>query len=83
MAIVLEQVGLSEPHRVGQASSVKILFSGSRAPVQADGEPWQVEKICASILFIISKLLHRRIQEGPVEILVNHHKQVKIMAKKE
>ena len=34
------QVGLSEPHRVGQAREVKILLSGS-VPMQIDGEPWE------------------------------------------
>ena len=33
------QVGLSEPHRLGQASSVTIRLFG-RAPMQSDGEPW-------------------------------------------
>jgi hypothetical protein len=33
------QVGLSEPHRLGQASTLKIRLSG-RAPMQSDGEPW-------------------------------------------
>ena len=33
------QVGLSEPHRIGQASEVKIVLKG-RAPMQTDGEPW-------------------------------------------
>ncbi|XP_059098066.1 diacylglycerol kinase epsilon-like [Tigriopus californicus] len=33
------QVGISEPHRIGQASDVKIRLKG-RAPVQTDGEPW-------------------------------------------
>lgn len=34
------QVGLSEPHRVGQAREVKILLLDS-APMQIDGEPWE------------------------------------------
>jgi diacylglycerol kinase (ATP) len=34
------QVGLSEPHRIGQARSVKIKLRGS-APMQIDGEPWE------------------------------------------
>lgn len=34
------QVGLSEPHRIGQAKSVKIRLAGS-APMQIDGEPWE------------------------------------------
>ena len=36
----LFQVGLSEPHRIGQAKSVKIKLRGS-APMQIDGEPWE------------------------------------------
>ncbi len=33
------QVGLSEPHRLGQASDVRIcLFE--KVPIQIDGEPW-------------------------------------------
>ena len=38
-AITSFQVGLSEPHRLGQASTVTIRLSG-RAPMQSDGEPW-------------------------------------------
>ena len=34
------QVGLSEPHRVGQAHQVRILLSES-VPMQIDGEPWE------------------------------------------
>jgi len=34
------QVGLSEPHRVGQATEVKIKLLDS-APMQIDGEPWE------------------------------------------
>jgi len=34
------QVGLSEPHRLGQASKVRIVLHGS-APMQNDGEPWE------------------------------------------
>ena len=34
------QVGLSEPHRVGQAREVKIKLTGS-VPMQIDGEPWE------------------------------------------
>ena len=34
------QVGLSEPHRVGQARSVRIVLSES-VPMQIDGEPWE------------------------------------------
>jgi len=34
------QVGISEPHRVGQANSVRIELDGS-APLQIDGEPWE------------------------------------------
>eukprot|EP00095_Tigriopus_kingsejongensis_P001109 maker-scaffold622_size123092-snap-gene-0.19 protein:Tk01109 transcript:maker-scaffold622_size123092-snap-gene-0.19-mRNA-1 annotation:"diacylglycerol kinase epsilon" len=33
------QVGISEPHRIGQASNVNITLHG-RAPMQTDGEPW-------------------------------------------
>ena len=33
-------MGLSEPHRVGQAMEVKILLLDS-APMQIDGEPWE------------------------------------------
>ncbi|XP_012271942.1 diacylglycerol kinase epsilon [Orussus abietinus] len=33
------QVGLSQPHRLGQASTVKVKLHGSCA-VQVDGEPW-------------------------------------------
>ncbi|XP_024940826.1 diacylglycerol kinase epsilon isoform X2 [Cephus cinctus] len=33
------QVGLSQPHRLGQASTIKIKLLGSCA-VQVDGEPW-------------------------------------------
>ncbi|BET02223.1 Diacylglycerol kinase [Nesidiocoris tenuis] len=33
------QLGLSQPHRLGQASHVKIILKGV-APVQVDGEPW-------------------------------------------
>jgi len=33
------QVGLSEPHRVGQAMEIKVKLSDS-APMQIDGEPW-------------------------------------------
>ena len=31
---------MSEPHRIGQARSVKIKLLGS-APMQIDGEPWE------------------------------------------
>ena len=34
------QVGLSEPHRVGQAREVRIVLSDS-VPMQIDGEPWE------------------------------------------
>ena len=34
------QVGLSEPHRVGQAHQVRILLNES-VPMQIDGEPWE------------------------------------------
>ena len=34
------QVGLSEPHRIGQAKKVQIKLRGS-APMQIDGEPWE------------------------------------------
>ncbi|XP_046406232.1 diacylglycerol kinase epsilon, partial [Ischnura elegans] len=34
------QVGLSEPIRIGQASSVKIKLK-AQAPMQVDGEPWE------------------------------------------
>ena len=34
------QVGLSEPHRVGQAETVRIELEGS-VPLQIDGEPWE------------------------------------------
>jgi len=34
------QVGLSEPHRVGQAWEVRIVLSDS-VPMQIDGEPWE------------------------------------------
>merc|ERR1719300_2225577 len=34
------QVGLSEPHRVGQAREVRIVLSES-VPMQIDGEPWE------------------------------------------
>ena len=34
------QVGLSEPHRVGQALEVQIVLSDS-VPMQIDGEPWE------------------------------------------
>ena len=34
------QVGISEPHRIGQAKSVRIKLGGS-APMQIDGEPWE------------------------------------------
>jgi hypothetical protein len=34
------KVGLSEPHRIGQAKRVKIKLRGS-APMQIDGEPWE------------------------------------------
>ena len=34
------QVGLSEPHRVGQAREVRIKLTGS-VPMQIDGEPWE------------------------------------------
>ena len=34
------QVGLSEPHRLGQAEKVRIVLKGS-APMQTDGEPWE------------------------------------------
>jgi len=34
------QIGLSEPHRVGQAKEVKIKLLDS-APMQIDGEPWE------------------------------------------
>ena len=34
------QVGLSEPHRVGQAKEVRIVLSDS-VPMQIDGEPWE------------------------------------------
>eukprot|EP00088_Acartia_fossae_P033864 TRINITY_DN34740_c0_g1_i2.p1 TRINITY_DN34740_c0_g1~~TRINITY_DN34740_c0_g1_i2.p1 ORF type:complete len:537 (+),score=42.44 TRINITY_DN34740_c0_g1_i2:89-1699(+) len=34
------QVGLSEPHRVGQAETVRIELSKS-VPLQIDGEPWE------------------------------------------
>ncbi|KAG8212748.1 hypothetical protein J437_LFUL019695 [Ladona fulva] len=33
------QVGLSEPHRIGQASNIKIKLK-AQAPMQVDGEPW-------------------------------------------
>ena len=33
------KVGLSEPHRIGQASEVKLVLKG-KAPMQTDGEPW-------------------------------------------
>jgi len=33
------QVGLSEPHRIGQARRVRIRLKGA-APMQTDGEPW-------------------------------------------
>merc|ERR1719348_345930 len=34
------QVGLSEPHRVGQAREIKLKLTGS-VPMQIDGEPWE------------------------------------------
>ena len=34
------KVGLSEPHRIGQAKKVQIKLRGS-APMQIDGEPWE------------------------------------------
>ena len=34
------QVGLSEPHRVGQATEVRIVLADS-VPMQIDGEPWE------------------------------------------
>ncbi|XP_065173705.1 diacylglycerol kinase epsilon isoform X2 [Atheta coriaria] len=34
------QVGLSSPHRIGQAKTVEIRLN-AMAPVQADGEPWR------------------------------------------
>ena len=34
------QVGLGEPHRVGQAREVRIVLTGS-VPMQIDGEPWE------------------------------------------
>ena len=34
------QVGLGEPHRVGQAREVRIVLQGS-VPMQIDGEPWE------------------------------------------
>jgi len=34
------QIGLSEPHRVGQAKEVKITLYDS-VPMQIDGEPWE------------------------------------------
>ena len=33
-------MGLSEPHRIGQAKKVQIKLRGS-APMQIDGEPWE------------------------------------------
>ena len=39
MNLFVLQVGLSEPHRIGQASEVKIVLKGN-APMQTDGEPW-------------------------------------------
>ena len=38
--IIFLQVGLSEPHRIGQAKKVQIKLRGS-APMQIDGEPWE------------------------------------------
>ncbi|XP_013387424.1 diacylglycerol kinase epsilon [Lingula anatina] len=35
------QVGLAEPLRLGQASKVKIILFGGKAPMQVDGEPWE------------------------------------------
>lgn len=35
------QVGLAEPLRLGQASSVTINLFGGNAPMQVDGEPWE------------------------------------------
>lgn len=34
------QVGLSGPHRLGQASEVRVVLAG-KVPVQVDGEPWE------------------------------------------
>jgi len=34
------QVGLSEPHRIGQAKEIKIKLNES-VPLQIDGEPWE------------------------------------------
>jgi len=33
------KVGLSEPHRLGQANDIRILLYG-KVPIQIDGEPW-------------------------------------------
>lgn len=44
------QVGISEPHRIGQAKSVKIKLGGS-APMQIDGEPWEQHPAEISIQF--------------------------------
>jgi len=42
------QVGLSEPHRVGQAETVRIELEGS-VPLQIDGEPWEQHPAVISI----------------------------------
>ena len=34
------QVGLGEPHRVGQAREVRLVL-GDSVPMQIDGEPWE------------------------------------------
>ena len=34
------QVGLSEPHRIGQAKEVRVELRDS-VPLQIDGEPWE------------------------------------------
>ncbi|XP_027227512.1 diacylglycerol kinase epsilon isoform X1 [Penaeus vannamei] len=44
------QVGLSEPMRLGQCSSVKICLKGT-APMQLDGEPWEQRPSTISISY--------------------------------
>ncbi|PSN39597.1 Diacylglycerol kinase epsilon [Blattella germanica] len=44
------QVGLSEPHRVGQAHHVKIKLK-AKTPVQMDGEPWEQQPCEMNITF--------------------------------
>ncbi|KAJ9577627.1 hypothetical protein L9F63_005814, partial [Diploptera punctata] len=44
------QVGLSQPHRVGQASHVKIKLK-AMTPIQMDGEPWEQQPCELNITF--------------------------------